>query len=262
MKRGTTDDFIKRARERHADRYEYPNVVYVNCDTPVRIQCKEHGEFSQKPASHLAGQGCMQCAIQKRRRGLSFYIKKFKKIHGDRYDYSKVEDFKNQNQKVTIVCAIHGDFVQCVRDHYQGRGCPACANSTRLTTEEVIARARSVHGDEYDYSKTEYVSHRKKIDIICRRHGVFRQRVQDHLFRRSGCPACGGCVKLTTEDFVSRAKKVHGDTYDYSNTVYVARKSKVDILCREHGVFSQHATNHLTGHGCAMCARAKRWKKE
>jgi hypothetical protein len=250
------DDFVKRARGVHADTYDYPNVSYVNASTKVSIQCKKHGEFLQKPASHLAGQGCTRCAIDRRRMSMSYYIKQFREIHGYRYDYSKSEYAKNRHDKTTIACAIHGDFLQSIIEHLRGHGCPLCGYPKRLTTEEFISKSKSVHGDEYDYSETAYVSHNIKVDIVCRRHGLFKQTASDHVSGR-GCAACRGGVKWTTEAFITRAKEVHGDTYDYSKTVYTSSKAKVDVVCRQHGVFSQYVSNHIGGHGCARCARMK-----
>ena len=60
---------------------------------------------------------------------------------------------------------------------------------------------------------------------------------------------------LTTEEFISKAKKVHGDKYDYSSTNYISSKQKLDIICPIHGIFSQRPTHHLYGCGCKKCTR-------
>lgn len=59
--------------------------------------------------------------------------------------------------------------------------------------------------------------------------------------------------KLTAEEFVRRAKKVHGDKYDYSKTVYVNQKTKVCIICPVHGEFWQIPDDHMRGVGCRKC---------
>ena len=59
--------------------------------------------------------------------------------------------------------------------------------------------------------------------------------------------------KLTTEEFIERAREVHGDRYDYSQTVYRKSKETVDIICPIHGLFQQTAISHLCGHGCYKC---------
>ena len=85
------------------------------------------------------------------------FIAKAKAVHGDKYDYSKVNYAKNTT-KVTIICKIHGEFEQCPAYHLLGQGCPECGGRRKLTTEEFIEKARKVHGDKYDYSKVNYVN--------------------------------------------------------------------------------------------------------
>ena len=60
--------------------------------------------------------------------------------------------------------------------------------------------------------------------------------------------------RLTTEEFIQRAREVHGSQYDYDRTVYVATLNKIAITCPEHGDFEQRANNHLQGKGCPECA--------
>ena len=69
-------------------------------------------------------------------------------------------------------------------------------------------------------------------------------------------------AKLTTEEFIAKAKAVHGDRYDYSKVEYVDNQTKVCIICKEHGEFEQSPKKHLAGHGCIKCHRkniAKRY---
>ena len=125
--------------------------------------------------------------------------------------------------------------------------------SKKITTEDFIENARKVHGDKYDYSLTNYISAKTKVKIICPVHGVFEQTPCGHLSGR-GCKKCSGKNKLTTEEFIDQARKVHGDKYDYSVTNYVNAKKEVKIICPIHGIFEQLPYNHLRGHGCSECA--------
>lgn len=59
----TTEEFIKRARAVHGDKYDYSKVEYVNSHTKVCIICPEHGEFWQTPSNHMRGKTCKVCAI-------------------------------------------------------------------------------------------------------------------------------------------------------------------------------------------------------
>ena len=119
----------------------------------------------------------------------------------------------------------------------------------RLTIEEFIEKAKKVHVDRYDYSEVEYVDGKTDVTIICRDHGPFPQTPNTQLAKK-GCPKCGGSKQLTTQTFIEKAKKMHGDRYDYSSVKYVDARTPVTIICPAHGPFPQRPTNHLQGRGC------------
>ena len=122
-----------------------------------------------------------------------------------------------------------------------------------MNTEDFIKKARKVHGSKYDYSRSNFVASRFKVEIICPIHGSFWQTPNGHLSGK-GCPECGGSVKSNTEDFIKKAKAIHGDNkYDYSRVNYINGKTKVEIICPEHGSFWQVPTSHLSGCGCPRC---------
>lgn len=116
------------------------------------------------------------------------FITKARMRHGDRYDYSKVS-YVNQKTPVTIICPIHGEFYQRPNNHYMGAGCPVCSGNKCYDTTSFIAKAKAVHGDEYDYSKVSYHNCKTKVVIICHRHGAFEQTPTKHLSGQ-GCPLC------------------------------------------------------------------------
>ena len=185
-KKLTTEEFIKRARKVHGDRYDYSKVVYVNASTKVCIICPEHGEFWQIPNSHLMGHGCCECSGLGRITQENFQ-EKAKKVHGDKYDYSKVE-YIDSKTKVCIICPEHGEFWQTPKDHLSKRGCPKCGGNYHYTTEDFIKKAREIHGNKYDYSKVEYKGAHTKVCIICPEHGEFWQSPDNHY--RWGCKKC------------------------------------------------------------------------
>lgn len=188
MKRLTTEEFIKKAKEIHGDRYDYSKVVYVSAKKKVCIICPEHGEFWMEPANHLSGQNCSKCAG-----GVSIdteeFIKRAKRIHGDRYDYSKVK-YVNAQVKICIICPIHGEFWQTPNGHLSGKNCPKCVGGVRMTQDEFVKRANEVHNFKYDYSKVEYKNAKTKVCIICPEHGAFWQTPEKHIKREQGCPKC------------------------------------------------------------------------
>lgn len=127
----------------------------------------------------------------------------------------------------------------------------------KLTTQEFIARARKVHGNKYDYSLVNYINSLTKVDIICHIHGVFTQTPSMHLYG-NGCPICAienkGKKRLMPQSlFVEKARKIHGDKYNYNKAKYLNSQTKVCITCPVHGDFWQLPAVHLQGHGCALC---------
>lgn len=186
------------------------------------------------------------------------FIKDATEKHEGKYDYSKVE-YDGAHTKVCIICHKdgHGEFWQTPSNHLNGKGCPKCkGNKDRekqaSTKEDFITKARSIHGDKYDYSKVEYVNSYTKVCIICSEHGEFWQRPHNHL-NGNGCPKCGGYYIPTNEEWIASARKVHGNKYDYSKMVYVNARTKVCINCHEHGEFWQAPSDHTKGRGCPKC---------
>ncbi len=192
------------------------------------------------------------------------FIEKAIIIHGNKFDYSKVE-YNGSHTKVSIICPEHGVFFQSPTNHLSGNGCPKCAwkyshGKYRLTTLEIfLKQAKEIHEDKYDYSKVEWNNTRTKITIICSIHGEFSQIPQNHIRLKCGCRKCGREVtktklnKYNTDFFLSNAKKVHGERYDYSKTHCFNATDKLEITCLIHGPFEQIANQHLKGHGCPSC---------
>lgn len=128
----------------------------------------------------------------------------------------------------------------------------------KLTTEDFIEKAKSVHGDKYDYSLTEYIGSRSVVSILCNTHGTFQQSPDNHINKKNGCPNCfnekiSKIKLLTNDEFIRRSKKKHGDKYDYSLVQYENTHTKVSILCLEHGSFNQYPHKHIMGEGCVKC---------
>jgi len=96
----------------------------------------------------------------------------------------------------------------------------------------------------------DYENALTKLRIVCNEHGVFEQRLHDHL-KTGGCSYCGGTGKLTTNMFIEKSKGVHGDKYDYSKSKYVNTEDKIKIICKSHGEFLQTPHDHLRGKACA-----------
>ena len=250
----TTEVFINRARNVHGDKYDYSKVEYVGYKKKVCIICPEHGEFWQRADVHLSGIGCPMCS-KKHKYTTDEFIKQAKEIHSDKYDYSKTQ-YKGGKRKLCIICPKHGEFWKLPYEHLNGKICPKCvckkSTNIKSTTEEFVKRAKEIHKNKYDYSRVEYLKAHTKVCIICPEHGEFWQTPNSHL-KGSGCPKCGKTNKLTLEEFIKKSRDVHGNKYDYSKVEYVNAKTKVCIICPEHGEFWQLPYIHLQGHGCPKC---------
>ena len=187
------------------------------------------------------------------------FIKKAKQIF-PKYDYSKV-NYTNSTTKVIIICPEHGQFEIQPSSLLSKHGCSKCRGTSKLTNEEFIERAHEIHGNKYDYSKTNYQRMDSKIIIICPIHGEFEQIPSNHL-KGKGCPKCGKEAmankrRKPLKQFIEEAKNIHGNKYDYSKVQYKNNKEKVEIICPVHGSFLQTVKHHLNGCGCPMCNSSK-----
>lgn len=206
----TLSQFIEEAVEVHGTKYDYSKIQYVNTYTKIIIICPIHGEFEQTPKSHLRGYQCNKCTREASKLTTEEFITRAVKVHGDRYDYLGTT-YKDMKTNVSVVCPIHGEFTQRPYDHLQGRGCKKCGGTNPLTTEEFIERAKQVHKNKYDYSKSKYILNDIKVEIVCHKHGSFWQSAHAHL-NGSGCSGCNQSgfntskpgilyyLKITTDD--------------------------------------------------------------
>jgi len=211
----TTEEFIKKAQAVHGDKYDYSKTEYQGVFEKVCIICPEHGEYWQSAHGHLNGYGCPKCgkirAGSLRKKTNQDFIEQARKVHGGKYDYSKVE-YNGVKSKVIITCPQHGDFTQNPSNHLLGGGCPICqrthaASLLRKSTEWFVQKAHEVHGDKYDYSKVNYVDANTKVCIICKKHGEFWQLPSNHI-KGHGCVKCraDGNTKYNKEICLSSAK--------------------------------------------------------
>ena len=133
--------------------------------------------------------------------------------------------------------------------------------SSLKDTKYFINKAKQIHNNKYDYSKSNYIKSSEKLEIICPIHGSFWQRANRHL-QGDGCPYCGGTKKLTTEEFIKKAQKVHNNKYDYSESEYINNSKPLKIICPTHGDFWQIPYHHLEGVGCPKCYGNKKLTTE
>jgi hypothetical protein len=261
------ENFIKLAKTCHGNKYDYSLTKYINSKSKVKIICRKHGEFFQKPSEHLSKKGCEKCGREKLsnvfKDTLEVFITKSNEMHNFKYDYTFV-DYVNSKTKVKIICPIHGAFQQIPSSHTSGAGCKQCSNKKRgstqcLNVKSFIQKAKKIHNNKYSYSLVDYKKSSSKIIIICPSHGQYNQVASYHL-SGNGCPRCKSektskDKKYNNDKFVLLANSVHKYKYDYSLVNYERSNKKIKIICPNHGPFQQSPNNHLNGNGCPKCWR-------
>lgn len=150
------EEFAKKAKAIHGNKYDYSKVQYIDSLTKVCIICPEHGEFWQRPSAHLSGMGCPLCSAisrgKKSRLSQDDFIKKANEIHKNKYNYSKFV-YINAVTPSTILCPLHGGFLQTPHKHLSGHGCPICGSKNNLT-EIRIYKTLKENFEKVEYQKT------------------------------------------------------------------------------------------------------------
>ena len=186
------EQFIEDMYRIYGKKLKFNFNEYTRKSGTVTAICPKHGEIKHPAAYWLSGKGCEYC------NGKFFpkdFVKLAKKVHGDRYDYSKTEIPKSTQSKVTIICPEHGEFKQFVWLHLSGCKCPACAGfPNRLTKEErgelFIQKAKERYGNKFDYSNVNYVNNDTTVEIYCNEHYVSCMTTPDTHIRGGSCPMC------------------------------------------------------------------------
>jgi len=177
-------------------------------------------------------------------------VKKLKQIHNDGFNYLIEKETYYSTDKIKIINKKTKDeFYYRVDRHLSGM------KPNKVTLNYFLIKSKEIHGDKYDYSLIKSIkgSSNKKVEIICKDHGLFTQRISNHMNLGDGCPKCVGVGKWNTELLISEFKKVHSDKFDYSNVKFENVDKKVEIICKEHGRFRQGIHKHLSGQGCRFC---------
>jgi len=191
------------------------------------------------------------------------YIKKANSVHGH-YKYDNLPSNVDLKSKIGVICPKHGLFLQKAGGHiYSKKGCRKCfyekmSNKQRMSFVQFVSKANKIHNNKYRYVKDNIKNTLQKVEIICPKHEIFRQRIDQHLYRKAGCPKCyndnrSSYLLVDQNDFISRCNEKHDHKYDYSLVNYSGYKNKIIIICPEHGEFEQIAGDHVIGSGCPKC---------
>ena len=290
-RRLSTSYIVNKCKKFYGEKYDYSKIEYKGGNAKkevVEIVCPTHGSFF-KCVDNINKRdcGCPRCAKEKKRSNdiisiANKFIERSKNKFGDRFDYSEVKYIDSQTP-VTLMCKKHGiKFSTTPSNHFITRfgGCKECykeyIESTKskkirikLTEEERKERRRECEekhfiekgiikfGDRFDYSEVKYIDCETPVNIIDKESNNEMFSIKPSSFLQSvhGRP---DKIGMTTEEFIERARKLHGDKYDYSKVNYKATHERVCIICPIHGEFLQMAHDHLKasrgGCGCPKCA--------
>lgn len=195
IKKLAINDFIEQCNEVHNNKYNYSLTIFEKNNNIIKIICPNHGVFEKNIYDHLRGGGCQECSKERSNkiRTKKEFVKKANAVFESKYDYS-LTNYTGHDNHVIIVCPYHGEYKKKPNSHLRGRGCPECMlenikKQKTLTTKEFIKRAKLVHGQKYSYNETHYTTANEFVSIICKEHGVFRQKACSHL-NGHGCKFC------------------------------------------------------------------------
>ena len=265
----TTEQFVSELRKIFKGKpYSFGKVVYTGAREYVTATCEIHGDWSVMATNLQQGKGCRGCRTDKtskvRKKDTKYFVEKSKKIHGDRYDYSLVE-YKNNTTNVLIVCREHGVFLQQPVAHYSGSGCTACVKRVVKTLDDVKKHLNEDFIKNWIFKGFEddsEVNMTTKVEVYCRTHKeMFKTNFGSLSNRKSCCNLTknhmiGYSQQSLFSDVLDEIFEVHGNKYVYlDNLDKVTYTTKLNILCKDHGVFVQDIEHHLRRkQGCPECA--------
>lgn len=171
------------------------------------------------------------------------------------YDFTNTI-YYNKRTPVTFRCKTHNELITSKPSSlfrlHRKYICTACSEQELLS--KWLIEAKTIHGDKYGYEKVTKVNCLTPVIIHCNTHGDFLQNPTDHVNKKYGCRQCVVDEgRLDTNDFIQRARKMHGYKYDYTKSNYTKWNESIVITCPSHGDWETRAGAHLTGSGCLTC---------
>lgn len=264
-------DFVS---QKYGDKYDFSKFRYLGATTKSEVVCRDHGSVFTSPTYILAGAICPRCsresAGKSKRLGWDVFVKKAQHAHNNKYEYPE-QEYVGNKAKVRIICKKHGEFWQKPNSHMYGKGCYECANDLKrernkavsnMVKEDLLNRLGPVN-PLWTYDLSTYKGMAKNMRAICSEHGDFWSQPNNILYNR-GCPECGKekhakfsmSRQLTTEEWISKAKQVHGNKYSYKDTVYLGADIKTKVTCLKHGPFFTTNDHIHQETGCPQCANS------
>ena len=278
-----TEEFIKKAREVHGDKYDYSKTVYVTSRDKVCITCPKHGDFYQTPNKHLMRRGCPLCANERRsinqRSNKEDFIEKANILYNGKYSYEKVE-YINNSTKVCIICPEHGEFWQTPANHLSGFECYKCGIEKRVQTrqregtysdpnridkrikeglEPFLERVKIKYGENrFDLSNVEYKGRDNPVVLTCNECGITFESTPRLILKGFVRCDCNKIKKSEKDEllFKERLNQVHGEKFSYEliSNRFEGLGSNISITCSLCGeTFIRRAGDLLKLKGCPCC---------
>jgi len=237
----TKSEFIERCGDNNFDYSLLPKVIRIK--GIIRIKDKSTDIIYHQYACHRL-KGIKPTKIE-----FNSIIDKLKLLHNNKYQYIVDSSTIYATSKIKIINnETKDEFLYRVDRHLQGMA------PNKVTINSFILKSSKLHNNKYDYSLiSDIAGNSDKVDIICKEHGIFNQRVSNHMNLGDGCPKCVGVGKWNTNLVINEFRKVHLDNFDYSLVKFENIDKKVKIICKTHGVFEQNIHKHLKGQGCQFC---------
>lgn len=194
-----TKNFIQRGRDKHNNFYSYEKTIFTGSLKNLTVTCPVHGDFVTLASRHINnGHGCPKCGLvrrlEKRVTPVTTFLEVIsKKPNFENYDFSKITQFRNRRDPVTVVCKKHGEFQTCPRYIKESLffGCYRCKREDdTFTTSIFVEKSKALHGDCYSYDNVKYVESHTDVVITCRTHGDFVCKPYIHLAGGGFCPKC------------------------------------------------------------------------
>lgn len=238
----TKEEYIKKYGREEFDYSLLPDIIKIKSiitviDKSTKLEYKQwadHHKNGKRPTKIESGS----------------LIKKLGEIHGDIFSYVVEKETYHSTDNIKIINKLTTDeFYYRVDRHLLGM------KPNKITLKYFLLKSKEINGDKYDYSLIKEIKGGlSKVDIICKQHGVFKQRVSNHINLADGCPKCVGVGKWNNDVLKSEFIKVHSNLYDYSLVEFKGVDKKIKIRCQQHGVFIQNIHKHLKSQGCPRCS--------
>lgn len=230
---------IQKLIDKYGDIFNFSKFKYVNRKTEVILICKNCGhEWESKPADLLRNRNikhpCPKCfKLNRQQENANKFKEWFDKNCSDKFEM--VDEYVSAKHLTTFKCKVCQTTFKQVPDGFKTSQykCPNCAeiarqNSKASNTAQFIEKAKSVYGNRYDYSKTQYTRKNNPIIITCPKHGDFVTTPTSHIYKHSHCPQCQETIG---EGHVRQVLIKLGYNFQSQQTIYINNKMfRIDFI--------------------------------